>query len=165
VKCDEKRPCCSTCMLRGISCHYAHSVEGRPSSSNGQLAATSELTLDLRTNSRPITTPIICNTSAPRFGTPAWSSIESRELELMHHWCTRTGIYCTTTPLLSLTRPALRSGPGAPVGKGCDGVSPGVGSISIPPPVVGVGLLPPEPPLPGLGLVPELPPVAEPPAP
>lgn len=90
VKCDEKRPYCSTCMLRGIRCHYADAVEDGPSSSSCQFAATSELTLDLCTSSRPITTPIICNTSAPRFGTPAWSAIESRELELMHHWCTRT---------------------------------------------------------------------------
>ncbi|KNG51191.1 replication factor c subunit 4 [Stemphylium lycopersici] len=30
------------------------------------------------------------STISPRFGTPAWGPTESRELELMHHWCTRT---------------------------------------------------------------------------
>jgi hypothetical protein len=77
-------------MLRGVDCHYVHSVEGRSSFSTCQPASTSGSTLHLHTNIQPTTPLLPCNTNPPKFGIPAWRSIDSRELELMHHWCTRT---------------------------------------------------------------------------
>ncbi|KAH7371930.1 hypothetical protein BKA66DRAFT_468881 [Pyrenochaeta sp. MPI-SDFR-AT-0127] len=89
VKCDERQPLCTGCIERDSACQYPRRAESRGSSSGSQLKDPS--VVEVNTETGLVGAPEApCSVNYPTFGTSAWRSIGSRELELMHFWCTRT---------------------------------------------------------------------------
>lgn len=78
VKCDEGQPNCSRCIDRDIACEYPRRAHRCPSSSGSLPEATSAI--EPSTQRRQVAALPLCSTG---------HSI-SRELEVMHYWCTRT---------------------------------------------------------------------------
>ncbi|KAF2179273.1 hypothetical protein K469DRAFT_596866 [Zopfia rhizophila CBS 207.26] len=95
VKCDEKKPRCTNCITRNEECHFErrsifqHAFSSNPASPVSQIAGTDMDHGLLRTGTTT--------------DTSFWPSVRFRELELMHHWCTRS-CYSFTAPFADIFR-------------------------------------------------------------
>lgn len=89
VKCDERGPPCTVCVSRHTDCHYSRPTASRRSASRAITNAISD-----PASKGPASSPI--NIALTAMDSTGFSneylppSTRLRELELMHHWCTKT---------------------------------------------------------------------------
>ncbi|KFY88614.1 hypothetical protein V500_06237 [Pseudogymnoascus sp. VKM F-4518 (FW-2643)] len=89
VKCDERGPPCTVCVSRHTDCHYSRPTASRRSASRAITNAISDSARDGPASSlinialTTMDSTCFRNESLP-------PSTRLRELELMHHWCTKT---------------------------------------------------------------------------
>ncbi|CZR51385.1 related to regulatory protein involved in control of sterol uptake [Phialocephala subalpina] len=89
IKCDERGPPCTTCVSRHTDCHYSRLTASRSSTSRAIPNAISDPARD-RPAGSPINMASTAIASTSFSNEPLPPSTRLRELELMHHWCTKT---------------------------------------------------------------------------
>ncbi|KFZ12694.1 hypothetical protein V501_04092 [Pseudogymnoascus sp. VKM F-4519 (FW-2642)] len=88
VKCDERGPPCTLCVSRHTDCHYSRPTVSRRSASQAITNAISESASDGPASSlMNISLTVMDSTGFSNEYLPP--STRLRELELMHHWCTK----------------------------------------------------------------------------